>query len=42
MMDELRTKRALDDDLRGKVHAALKEFKERFVTEHMKAAEARA
>jgi F-type H+-transporting ATPase subunit alpha len=42
LMDELRTRKVLDDELRGKIHAALKEFKERFTAEHMKAAEARA
>jgi F-type H+-transporting ATPase subunit alpha len=33
LWSEIREKRALDDTLRGKLHAALKEFKERFVAE---------
>jgi F-type H+-transporting ATPase subunit alpha len=34
---EIRTKKALDDGLRGKIEAAIKEFKERFVAENRNA-----
>ncbi|HEV2445097.1 MAG TPA: F0F1 ATP synthase subunit alpha, partial [Candidatus Sulfopaludibacter sp.] len=33
LLDEIRTKKALDDELRGKVVAAIEEFKARFVAE---------
>ena len=33
LWDEIRTKKALDDELRGKVEAIIKEFKARFVAE---------
>jgi F-type H+-transporting ATPase subunit alpha len=42
LLEKIRTKKVLDDELRGEIHAVLKEFKERFVAEHMQAAEARA
>jgi F-type H+-transporting ATPase subunit alpha len=42
LLDDIRTKKALDDDLRGKVNAALKEFKARFTAEHVTVAGARA
>jgi F-type H+-transporting ATPase subunit alpha len=32
--DEIMQKKALDDELRAKIHSVLKEFKERFVLEH--------
>ena len=32
MMDELTQKKSLDDDLRNKMHAALKEYKANFVS----------
>src|SRR5580692_1053645 len=38
LMDELTKKKALDDDLRNKLHAALKEYLEDFKVEHEKAA----
>ncbi len=38
---EIREKKILSDDLRLRVHAALKEFKERFAAEHASAATAR-
>ncbi len=34
ILNDIRTKKILDDELRGRVQAALKEFKERFVAEH--------
>jgi len=34
MLQTIREKKALDDDLKGKITAALKEFKERFVSQH--------
>jgi F-type H+-transporting ATPase subunit alpha len=40
LWDEIRTKKALDDQLRGKLHAISKEFKERFAAEHAVAANA--
>ncbi len=33
LWDEIRTKKALDDDLRGKIKAVIEEFKSRFVAE---------
>jgi len=33
LFEEIRDKRVLDDQLRGKLHAVIKEFKERFVAE---------
>jgi F-type H+-transporting ATPase subunit alpha len=33
LLDEIRTKKALDDDLRAKLHNVIKEFKDRFVAE---------
>jgi len=33
LLEEIRTKRALDDELRRKLHAVIKEFKDRFVAE---------
>ncbi|MBI4873327.1 MAG: F0F1 ATP synthase subunit alpha [Acidobacteria bacterium] len=36
LLAEIREKKILDDALRAKLHAALKEFKERFVAEHGK------
>jgi F-type H+-transporting ATPase subunit alpha len=36
LLAEIREKKNLDDALRGKVHAALKEFKERFLAERAK------
>jgi F-type H+/Na+-transporting ATPase subunit alpha len=38
LMDELGKKRALDDDLRNKLHTALKEYVENFKAEHQAAA----
>ncbi len=35
VLRELREKKVLDDDLRTRMHALLKEFKERFVAEHL-------
>jgi len=37
LWEEIRTKKALDDALRGKVEAAIKEFKARFVSENRNA-----
>jgi F-type H+-transporting ATPase subunit alpha len=34
LLAEIREKKALDDDLRAKLHALVKEFKQRFVAEH--------
>jgi F-type H+-transporting ATPase subunit alpha len=34
MLDTIRTKKALDDDLKAKMTGAVKEFKTRFVSEH--------
>jgi F-type H+-transporting ATPase subunit alpha len=34
LWDEIRTKKALDDDLTARVTAVIKEFKARFVAEH--------
>ena len=38
MMDDLTQKKALDDDLRNKMHAALKEYKANFVSQQQEAA----
>jgi F-type H+-transporting ATPase subunit alpha len=38
MMDELTQKKSLDDDLRNKLHAALKEYKANFVSQQQEAA----
>jgi F-type H+/Na+-transporting ATPase subunit alpha len=38
LMDDLTKKKQLDDDLRNKLHAAMKEYKENFVAEHAAAA----
>ncbi len=38
MMEELTQKKALDDDLRNKLHAALKEYKANFVSQQQEAA----
>jgi F-type H+-transporting ATPase subunit alpha len=38
LMDELTEKKALDDDLRNKMHAALKEYKANFVSQQQEAA----
>jgi F-type H+/Na+-transporting ATPase subunit alpha len=38
MMDELTQKKALDDDLRNRMHAALKEYKANFVSQQQEAA----
>jgi len=40
ILNEIREKKALSDDLKSAMHAAMKEFKERFVAEHVKAAKA--
>jgi len=40
ILNEIREKKALSDDLKNAMHAAVKEFKERFVAEHVKAAKA--
>ncbi len=37
-MDELTQKKSLDDDLRNKLHAALKEYKANFVSQQQEAA----
>jgi F-type H+-transporting ATPase subunit alpha len=42
LWDEIRTKKALDDDLRGKVVKAIEEFKARFVAESQPASSAHA
>ena len=34
LLPAIREKKALDDELKGKMNAALKEFKTRFVSEH--------
>jgi len=34
VLAELREKKRIDDELRARMHAVLKEFKERFVSEH--------
>jgi F-type H+-transporting ATPase subunit alpha len=34
LLKDIATKKALDDDLRGRMHAALKEYKANFVAEH--------
>ncbi len=34
LLPEIKQKKALDDDLKGKINAAIKEFKDRFVAEH--------
>jgi F-type H+-transporting ATPase subunit alpha len=36
LLAQIRENKIIDDDLRGKLHAALKEFKERFVAERGK------
>ncbi len=38
ILTEIREKKVLSDDLKTRMHAALKEFKERFVAEHVKKA----
>ncbi|MDX2151441.1 MAG: F0F1 ATP synthase subunit alpha [Bryobacteraceae bacterium] len=38
VLEQIRTKKAFDDDLRNAVHSVLKEFKQRFVAEHSTAA----
>ena len=38
MMDELTQKKSIDDDLRNKLHAALKEYKANFVSQQQEAA----
>lgn len=38
VLREIREKKALDDNLRARMHALLKEFKERFVAEHLRRA----
>jgi len=40
ILNEIREKKVLSDDLKNAMHAAVKEFKERFVAEHVKAAKA--
>jgi len=40
ILNEIREKKVLSDDLKNALHAALKEFKERFVAEHVKTAKA--
>ena len=40
LWDEIRTKKVLDDDLRGKIRAVIEEFKSRFVAEQPAAAHA--
>jgi F-type H+-transporting ATPase subunit alpha len=42
LLDKIRTKKILDDELRNQIHAALKEFKQRFVAEHAQTAQAQA
>jgi F-type H+-transporting ATPase subunit alpha len=42
LLEKIRTKKVLDDEIRNDLRSALKEFKERFQAEHMQAAEARA
>src|ERR1700723_1735275 len=37
VLADIATKKALDDDLRGRIHAALKEYKANFVAEHEEA-----
>ena len=37
-MDELTKKKALDDDLRNRMHAALKEYKANFLSQQQEAA----
>ena len=34
VLQQIREKKAIDDALRAEIHALLKEFKERFVSEH--------
>jgi len=34
LLNDIATKKALDDDLRNRIHAALKEYKANFVAEH--------
>jgi F-type H+-transporting ATPase subunit alpha len=40
LMDELTSKKQIDDDVRGKLHAALKEYSANFKAEHEAAAKA--
>jgi len=40
ILNEIREKKVLSDELKAKMHGALKEFKERFVAEHVKTAKA--
>jgi F-type H+-transporting ATPase subunit alpha len=34
LLSDIATKKALDDDLRNRLHAALKEYKQNFISEH--------
>jgi F-type H+-transporting ATPase subunit alpha len=34
LLNDIATKKALDDDLRSRIHAALKEYKQNFLAEH--------
>ena len=42
LFEEIRTKKALDDELRGKIKAVIEEFKARFVAEQQPAVSAHA
>jgi F-type H+-transporting ATPase subunit alpha len=42
ILQEIREKKALSDELRNKIHTALKTFKERFIGEHASAATAKS
>ena len=37
MLQEIREKKTLDDQLKAKINTVLKEFKERFVAQHKEA-----
>jgi F-type H+-transporting ATPase subunit alpha len=36
ILNEIREKKVLSDELKGKIHDAMKEFKQKFVADHVK------